>query len=421
VDTRGQRSRGPNQEAQVDVLVVGAGIAGLVCALELARRGIRCRLVDQRPEPCRGTRCPTIWSRTLETFDLMGLPVGWLQGNGVPLRAKTFSIGGDVGTITLEDPARPYPYPLVVRQDVTERMLTAHLADLGVRVERGCRAHLAVPELDGVTVVLHTNRGATRVRASWVVLATGQPATDTDPDLTTGWSAWDVPDLRWVRADVRVPGLTTPGELVFRGTDSHGGLVPLPDGRYRLFVTLAPGTREPAPVEVAAAARHATGLDVHVADQSSIWYLRPRGRLAERRRVGRCVLVGDAVATFPMPVYGLNNAVHDAFDLGWKLASVLRSEARDELLDTHAEERGAVARAILDRAVRVVGHASTTGLDVLRDRLCRGIFDMRGEPPGRYPPGPLVWSPTAVGDGFVGDRLPHQSLTTPDGHRTTPH
>src|SRR6266540_2040793 len=71
-------------------------------------------------------------------------------------------------------------------------------------------------------------------------------------------------------------------------------------------------------------------------------------------------------------------------------------------------------------AARLHGRSSTE-LDVLRDRLCRGIFDMRGEPPGRYPPGPLVWGPTAVGDGFVGDRLPHQSLTTPDGHRTTPH
>jgi len=421
VVARSPRSGGPNQEAPVDVLVVGAGVAGLVCALALARRGVRCRLVDRRPEARRGTRCPTIWSRTLETFDLMGLPLESLLGNGIPLRAKTFHVGGDVGTVTLEDSTRPYPYPLVVGQDVTERMLTAHLTDLGVRVERGCRVRLAAQEPDGVTALLHTNRGATGVRASWVVLATGQPTTDADLGIDVGWLSRDVPDLRWARADVRVPDLGMPGELIFRGADSHGGLVPLPDGRYRLFVTLAAGTGQPSPVEVAAAARQATGLDVHVADARSIWCLRPRGRLAERRRVGRCVVVGDAAAAFPMPVYGLNNAVHDALDLGWKLASVARGEAGDELLDTHAEERGAAARAILDRAVRVVGHASTTGLDVLRDRLRRDIFDVRGEPPGGYPPGPLVWPSTGVDPGFVGDRLPHRSLTAADGGRTTPH
>src|ERR1700743_410699 len=47
---------GGSVEAQTDILIVGAGSAGLVLAIELARRGVDLRLIEQRSGPFTGSR-----------------------------------------------------------------------------------------------------------------------------------------------------------------------------------------------------------------------------------------------------------------------------------------------------------------------------------------------------------------------------
>jgi 2-polyprenyl-6-methoxyphenol hydroxylase-like FAD-dependent oxidoreductase len=56
-----------------DVLVVGAGPAGLTTAAELARHGISCRIVDQLAVPLPYCRAIGITPRTLEVWDDMGI------------------------------------------------------------------------------------------------------------------------------------------------------------------------------------------------------------------------------------------------------------------------------------------------------------------------------------------------------------
>jgi hypothetical protein len=71
--------------------------------------------------------------------------------------------------------------------------------------------------------------------------------------------------------------------------------------------------------------------------------------LAERYRVGRVLLAGDAAHIHP-PIggQGLNLGVQDAFNLGWKLAAEVRGWAPDTLLDTYEAERHPVAENVLD-------------------------------------------------------------------------
>ncbi len=67
-----------------DVLVVGAGPTGLVMALELARRGIACRIIDRLPVATQTSKALAVQSRTLEVFDMMGIVEGsiaaWTPG-----------------------------------------------------------------------------------------------------------------------------------------------------------------------------------------------------------------------------------------------------------------------------------------------------------------------------------------------------
>src|SRR6185369_5535282 len=72
-------------------------------------------------------------------------------------------------------------------------------------------------------------------------------------------------------------------------------------------------------------------------------------RLAERYRVGRVLLAGDAAHVHPPTGgQGLNLGIQDAFNLGWKLAAQVDGRAPETLLDTYEGERRPVAEDVLD-------------------------------------------------------------------------
>jgi 2,4-dichlorophenol 6-monooxygenase len=73
--------------------------------------------------------------------------------------------------------------------------------------------------------------------------------------------------------------------------------------------------------------------------------------VASRFRVGNTFLLGDAAHRMPPSGgHGLNMAVHDSYNLCWKLAAVLEGHAEDALLDTYEAERKPVAHATVDSA-----------------------------------------------------------------------
>jgi phenol 2-monooxygenase len=66
-------------------------------------------------------------------------------------------------------------------------------------------------------------------------------------------------------------------------------------------------------------------------------------------RPARVFIAGDACHTHsPKAGLGMNVSMQDAFNLGWKLASVLRGQGRPELLGTYSAERHAVARELIE-------------------------------------------------------------------------
>jgi 2-polyprenyl-6-methoxyphenol hydroxylase-like FAD-dependent oxidoreductase len=355
----------------------------LTVAIELARRGIAARVVDRAPVPVAGVRCPTLWPRTLEILAAMGLAVPDLLARGSRLRRKVFSIGGDVASVDLDTGGG---LALLVAQAETEQALTSHLQALGGSVERGVTAQVSRPtggdaNRHWIEVDLDGPHGRERVRAEWLVLATGAAATDSLAGRI------DYPGLVWVRADVTVePDLDPGDEHIFRDAAGHAGLVPLGDRRHRLFLSL-PG-QDASPDTVTAQFERITGLAVQ--QLGAVWTHRPMSWVAARHVDGRVLRVGEAAVRFPMPVHGLNNGIQDGFNLGWKLATVVRRDASRPLLDSYQEERRSAALAALRRSEKVLGYGSSASLEVLRDRLRRGVFDVRGEPATRYDPGRLV-------------------------------
>src|SRR5437867_2729844 len=121
-----------------DVLVVGAGPTGLMLANQLARRGVRARIIDRHAGPAVESRALGVQARTLEIYSHLGLAeqavdlgtradgaVLWTQGR----RAARIPLG-DIGR-----DLSPYPFLLVLGQDDNERLLGDALRRRGMAVQ----------------------------------------------------------------------------------------------------------------------------------------------------------------------------------------------------------------------------------------------------------------------------------------------
>jgi 2-polyprenyl-6-methoxyphenol hydroxylase-like FAD-dependent oxidoreductase len=408
-----------------DVLVAGAGPVGLTAAIELARRGIDCRIVDRRPTPRPGTRGCTVWQRTLEVFGLMGLPLERYLDQGVRYVYRTYHLTGFPPlTHDMSEPESPSPHPLIIGQDETERMLTAHLAGLGVTVERGWTVVSAEQDEDGVTARLAGTDGDTRqIRAGWVVAAQG-PHSSLRDQLGVRWQSKRFPGTQLLQVDAHVRG-GMPGDPshchLFMSEAGSLGTAPLPDGRRRLYAGV-PDTDphragDPTLDELEAAVRAVTGVaDLTLHEGRFNWRVRLHNSLATPFRAGRCLLAGDTAHTvMPVTAQGMNTGIQDAFNLGWKLAAVVAGQAPSALLDSYEDERRPVAQSLVERTERAFwgGTGPMPALDQLYDRL-HHIGSVHTGLPLSYPDSPLSEQRGDAGGPQAGDRAPDAPLWSPE-------
>lgn len=156
------------------------------------------------------------------------------------------------------------------------------------------------------------------------------------------------------------------------------------------------------------------GEDLGVGEPVWASRFRSERRHAAHYRAGRVLLAGDAAHThLPSGGQGLQDGIHDAFDLGWKLAAELRGWAPPGLLDTYETERRPIAAAIL-RKTELAFRFETS--DSVLARLVRWIT-MRAMSIGPLQAGILrefaglnLRYPRGDGHRMVGRRLPDGPL-----------
>jgi 2-polyprenyl-6-methoxyphenol hydroxylase-like FAD-dependent oxidoreductase len=194
------------------------------------------------------------------------------------------------------------------------------------------------------------------------------------------------------------------------------GLCPLPNSP--LFQLMCSASTVDGSIE--STVRRVTGYRVQRVGWQSVY--KPNIRMVDRYRVGRVFLAGDAAHVHPPAGgQGLNTGVQDAFNLGWKLASVARGGA-DSLLDSYEIERLPIASAMLGltkklhqtRAIRRGDATNQLALNYRTSPLSSGMTAGSLHPGDRMPDGRL-------GDGTrLFDHLRSGSATelvTPQGRR----
>jgi len=354
-----------NDGDAVDVLVCGAGAAGLTLALELARRGVRFRLVEKLDAPFHGSRGKGLQPRTLEIFDDLGIldRVAAIGAPYPPLRTW-HADGSAEDTPTVEacaaTPAEPYGTPLMLPQFLTEDLLRERLLELGHAPAYGTALTGLVQDDAGVTATLSSAAGVHTLRVRYLV------GTDGGRSPVRHMLGIDFPGktlgVRALVADVRLTGLGRDAWHRFNERSMAQQVAVCPLAGTDLFQVQAPVPLE-GDVDLSAAGLEAMlarrsgrgGIHIHEVRWASAYGM--HARLAERYRAGRVFLAGDAAHIHPPTGgQGLNTSIQDAYNLGWKLAAALGS-ADTALLDSYEAERRPVAADMLGLSTRLLDAA----------------------------------------------------------------
>lgn len=364
-----------------DVLVVGAGPAGLATAVAAAD-GARVLVVERRSTTSTIPRATGVSTRSMEILRSWGLTDAVLAG-AIECEPSV-AVARTLLDPEQEDVASGYPsraqalraspaFPVLCPQDHIEPVLVDEVRRRGgeVRFEAGV-VELRIGR-DDVTARL---ADGTVVRARHVVGADG-PGSMVRSTLGIGLD--ELGELGdWVQVMFRAGlagRLDGPPHVLWSIThpDAVGVLLPVGGGRWCYARQWWPGHGEqPAdhtPARWTALIRTATGiadLEPELLDEQTF---RMAAAVAYRMRRGPAFLVGDAAHRMtPVGGVGMNTALHDGHELGWRLAWAARGWAGDELLDAFADEREPVGR---DNALRSLRPGEPDPLDGLAVDLGR--------------------------------------------------
>ncbi|KAJ3558697.1 hypothetical protein NM688_g764 [Phlebia brevispora] len=368
------------EESKVDVLVIGAGPAGLFCANGLARAGVSVRIVDKTPEKVAAGQADGLQPRTLEVLQSYGLAERVFR-EGTQMHTAAFynpSPNGGVEpvnkTADITGPSARYPFEVTLHQGNIESLFLDSMSSMGVGVDRPVtpisleiskdEAELQDSQSYPVKVLLkHLRDEALNevVYARFVVGADGahswvRKALGISMEGEQTDSIWGVLDIQ---PETDFPDVRR--KCVVHSLNGTCGVIPREDDMVRLYIQLddnavlkddgrldKANTTPEKILQVGQNILRPYKMETKVFYWWTVYTVGQRVA-AKYSAHDRVFIAGDACHTHsPKAGQGMNASMNDTHNIIWKLVYVLRGWADMSLLKTYEDERRKYAQKLIE-------------------------------------------------------------------------
>jgi 3-(3-hydroxy-phenyl)propionate hydroxylase len=364
------------------VVIVGAGPAGMVTALELARHGVPSVLVSADLQFSQGSRAIVFTRRSMEILQQVGVAhritengLPWRCGNSIYRGQKVFRME------TPHDPDDRFSPMINIQQQYLEEYLhDACAANDLIDVRWGNKLVKAENIEGGVKAEIDTPEGPYTLETEWLVAADGgRSEIRSRMNLKLEGSSYE---SIFVIADIRID-LPYPTErLAFFDPDWNRGNTILmhrePHGIWRVDYQLPPGETPEQALRPESLKQRIDAQLKMIGFEGTPWEMDWNSVYSARTLTlpeyvhQRIVFTGDAAHLLPIfGVRGANTAFQDAQSLGWHLAFVLNGHAPEALMQNHSTERVGAAREIITEAGKSTRFMAppSRGFRLLRDAV----------------------------------------------------
>ena len=361
------------QQPETEILITGAGPVGLMMACQLAVRNIKFRIIDKKTSYPAWSGALLIHAATLEIFHQLGMS-GKIHENARMIRGVNFSSNGKhIGRLDVSNYGQGltrFPYILMLEQSKTEEVMADFLKELNVKVERETELIHIADGNDGVTLILKSKSGEEIIHAKYLIAADGGES--------------------FVRSKLNIPfNGTTHSETLFTvdgnmsiklphdeilfsfSKEATAGFFPLSRDRWRIDGT-TPWKRKNDITLINIQKDFSNIIKQNFTLNFADWFstFHSHAKISGILSTDHCFLIGDAAHIFsPVGAQGMNNGLHDACNLGWKLSMAIEKKAAGIILNSYATERKPVVKKIAYITNGLYRFLSSKGLFIKSLRL----------------------------------------------------
>lgn len=403
------------------VLIVGLGPVGMTLAGLLADAGVQVLAIDKSTEVYPLPRAGHFDHEIMRVFQQLGVADAVLEHTRVPVGYEFRNAKGEVlFSMRSEGELAPggWSQSYMFNQPPVDRLLRDKIVALPfVDIRLGVEFKLMRTAPGGVEATLATSEGEVIVDADYIVGCDGawSPVRE-----AAGIKLLDLKfDEPWLVIDTLIrPGARLP-ELNLQICDPARptSCLPLGPGKHRWEFMMRPDETAEQVLDEAFIQELLLPWDADVELERKAVY-RFHGLVADRWRVGRVLIAGDAAhQTPPFAGQGMCAGIRDAANLSWKLADVLNGRADAALLDTYQVEREPNVRAYIQLSMDMGRVVCTMDPERARARDEEMLAVRAAGQPTIPPAKPPAFSGPAIlpGSPAAGEMFP-QPVHKEDGH-----